>query len=183
MKRKGGRVQNLRLGQRLMALLAAHLEQRRPVSGDERALFLSRQGSRASVRTLQRLTERLRNHLGFPLLTSHSARHSFVSNSIAEGGELLAVSRAAGHAKLTTTQSYAHVADPLYRRIPVIAERAMIPLEALPVERAQALREAQAPSTSCPACGCNRVHLGALDELQGELKRLDVEQPLDDAAA
>jgi integrase/recombinase XerD len=181
-KRKGGRVQNMRLGKRLVALLGAHLDQRRGIAPDEPALFLSRANRRASVRTIQRLTERLRSHLGVPALTTHAARHSFVSNALAEGADLLAVSRVAGHVNLQTTQNYAHAADPLQRRVPAIAESAMIPLDALPKAAAKAVRQQQSTGATCPKCGCNRIHLGALDELLRERKPLDTDQALDDAA-
>jgi site-specific recombinase XerD len=182
-RRKGGRVQNLYLGDRLVALLADHIEQRRLIAPPgQRALFLSRKGARASVRTLQRLTERLRNYLGLHTLVSHDGRHAFVSNTLAEGGDLFCVSRFVGHESIQTTQAYAHVADPLYRRVPIIAESAMIPLDAIPEDKARVLRERQQAFGSCPTCGCTKVHLGAADELRRELKGLDADQALDDAA-
>jgi len=80
--RKGGRVQALPLGPKTLQLVRAWDEQRDSMARpDERALFVSDRGTRISVRTIQRLYQRVRAYLRIAKrVTPHTARHSFITN-------------------------------------------------------------------------------------------------------
>jgi len=77
---------------------------------NEKALFLSRRGTRISNSSIQ---QRLKKHaasLGVELsLHPHMLRHSFASHLLESSGDLRAVQELLGHANLSTTQIYTHL--------------------------------------------------------------------------
>lgn len=65
-----------------------------------------------SVRALQRRFERLCRSLGARLRNLHACRHSYATALLrASGGNLRMVQKQLGHARVTTTQTYADVYD------------------------------------------------------------------------
>ena len=111
-RRKGGRVQTLPLEPRTVHLLSDWFEQRSRDVSTEQALFLSRLGTRLSVRSIERLFERLRTYTGTPKrVTPHTARHSFITIELALGADITVVSRLAGHASISTTMRYRHLVE------------------------------------------------------------------------
>lgn len=112
-RRKGQRVQHLRLEPRTSHLLRLWLDERaHRVEPGEQALFVSNRRTRLSVRSAQRLFERVRRQTGTALhVTPHTARHSFVTNELMLGADITVVSRAAGHATIATTMRYRHFLD------------------------------------------------------------------------
>lgn len=132
-RRKGGRVQNLRLEPRTVHLLGRWLHEReRTVHVSEPALFVSDRHTRLSVRAVQRLFEKVRKHVGSPQhVTPHTARHSFVTNELMLGADITVVSRAAGHSSITTTMRYRHFVD-TELRLAIGLLSAVIPAELVP---------------------------------------------------
>lgn len=111
--RKRGRIQTLPLEPKTLQLLSDWLAERsRTVVPSEHALFVSRRGTRLSVRSVERLFERLRRCTGTPKhVTPHTARHSFITIELVLGAEISVVSHLAGHASITTTMRYRHLVD------------------------------------------------------------------------
>ena len=65
----------------------------------------------AHIVNLQKSWRRIRNKAGFDDLRIHDLRHTFASQAVMNGTPLAMVSKLLGHAKITTTMRYAHLAD------------------------------------------------------------------------
>lgn len=77
------------------------------------AVFPSQSGTWQAVRNVQRRFAKLRDEAGLPSgVRPHTLRHTFVARLLTEGVPPFIVSRAAGHADLsTTTRIYGHLLD------------------------------------------------------------------------
>jgi integrase/recombinase XerC len=71
------------------------------------ALFINKQGKRASARTIQQHLAELAVKAGLPThVHPHMLRHSFASHVLQSSGDLRAVQEMLGHASITSTQIY-----------------------------------------------------------------------------
>ena len=87
------------------------------------ALFLTRQGNRLSARAIDLLVRRLSRAAGVEL-SAHTLRHTWVTNLVRQGTDLVVVAELAGHKRLETTRRYS---------LPSLQDR-IAALEALAVE-------------------------------------------------
>ena len=75
--------------------------------GVVQALFINKQGKRASARTIQQHLAALAVKAGLPThVHPHMLRHSFASHVLQSSGDLRAVQEMLGHASITSTQIY-----------------------------------------------------------------------------
>ena len=77
---------------------------------DETALFISRNGTRISARSVQQRLKQWALKQGLDSrLHPHALRHSCASHVLESSGDLRAVQELLGHANLSTTQVYTHL--------------------------------------------------------------------------
>ena len=111
--RKGGKSENVYFDDETKAYLIDYMTERRDtfrVDDDERALFVSRLGSRMSVRSVQQLVEKYKKTIlpNHKHLSPHKLRASFATDFYeASGGDLLLTSKRMGHVNVQTTTIYA----------------------------------------------------------------------------
>jgi integrase/recombinase XerC len=74
------------------------------------ALFLNKNGTRLTARSVGRILEKYVRQLGLDSRTSpHTLRHSFATHLLDRGADIRSVQELLGHRSLATTQIYTHV--------------------------------------------------------------------------
>ena len=74
------------------------------------ALFVSRRGTRLSMRSVQARLGEWSRRQSLPVhVHPHMLRHSFASHVLQSSGDLRAVQEMLGHASISTTQVYTHL--------------------------------------------------------------------------
>ncbi len=117
---KGSKERAVPVGRVALAALRAYMEAGRPAFDRERGsafLFLNRFGKAMSR---QGFWKRLRAYAlsaGISEVSPHVLRHSFATHLLEGGADLRSVQMMLGHADLSTTQIYTHVAGARLRKV------------------------------------------------------------------
>jgi len=110
---KGSKERAVPVGRAAQQALREYLERGRPLLdpvGRARALFVSRSGKRISRQGFWKRLRQLADKAGLARVSPHVLRHSFATHLLEGGADLRSVQMLLGHADITTTQIYTHVA-------------------------------------------------------------------------
>ena len=111
---KGGKERIVPLGDEATSRLRDYLDQARPeLVGDQKngAVFITRRGKPMTRQAFWQLIKRYTVVAGIDTdLSPHSLRHAFATHLLNHGADLRSVQMLLGHADLSTTQIYTHVA-------------------------------------------------------------------------
>ncbi|HZG57900.1 tyrosine recombinase XerC [Paenibacillus sp.] len=115
---KGGKERWVPVGEHAADALRIYLERGRsallakaPIDGRSTpALFLNRDGTRLSDRSVRRILDKYVDRLAdVNGISPHTLRHTFATHLLEAGADLRSVQELLGHAHLSTTQVYTHV--------------------------------------------------------------------------
>jgi len=109
---KGRKERIVLMGSHAISYLRQYLEKGRPAlkEGGRKALFISRQGTPLTGRSIERLIVKYAKTAGIGRrVTPHTLRHTFATHLLSGGADLRSVQELLGHRSLATTQVYTHV--------------------------------------------------------------------------
>lgn len=104
---KGSKQRVVPVGNRAAEAILAY---RRRLSKDLAPLFVNKNGTRLSARSIRRILNKIVAECGLNIPVSpHTLRHSFATHMLDSGADLRGIQEILGHSSLSTTQIYTHV--------------------------------------------------------------------------
>jgi len=116
---KGKKERVALLGKESQKALRHYMEERKLASkGDARAVFLNKNGTRISDRSVRRMIDKYVKAASIQKkISPHAIRHSFATHLLNNGADLRSVQELLGHKNLSTTQIYTHMGDQRIKEI------------------------------------------------------------------
>lgn len=112
---KGGKQRLVPLGRSVLNWIEEYLDLVRPILSkglEERQLILTRNGKGITRQGAWKILKQYATQTGLPPnVTPHTLRHSFATHLLENGADLRIVQTLLGHADISTTQIYTHVAE------------------------------------------------------------------------
>jgi integrase/recombinase XerD len=107
---KGSKERLIPFGAKAKDYLNIYLKKRKPSSGVEEHVFISRLGKKLSRVEFWRQLKNIAKNAGINKnITPHTLRHSFASHLLAGGADIRFVQEMLGHSSISTTQIYTHL--------------------------------------------------------------------------
>ena len=101
---KGNKRREVPVNAEARRALSAYMEARE--EDDNQALFVSQQGNRLGSRGIQDVVAKYGRLAGLDSLTPHMLRHTFCTNLLRGGVDIVTVAKLAGHSDISTTSIY-----------------------------------------------------------------------------
>jgi integrase/recombinase XerD len=118
---KGNKERVVPVGSKAVAAIEQYLRNGRPLLVNRRSpgnLFLTRRGTGFAPVTLWlRIKQRVRRAGVSRNVTPHMLRHSFATHLLEHGADLRVIQELLGHASISTTEVYTHVASQRLREV------------------------------------------------------------------
>ena len=105
--RKGGKIQNVPIGDEVIEALRAYMVIREKENTDETALFLSMQKKRMCVQAVEQMINKYAEAVGTAYrITPHKLRKTYGTELYSETGDIYLVASALGHENVNTTKTH-----------------------------------------------------------------------------
>ena len=118
---KGGKERVVPVGEAAKVMIEKYLKEIRPMMakrGNEKALFLDRNGTRMSRQALWDIVKKYVKLSGIRAkTTTHTLRHSFATHLLEKGADLRTVQEMLGHASIATTEIYTAVSRERLKKV------------------------------------------------------------------
>ncbi|HET9962759.1 MAG TPA: tyrosine recombinase XerC [Nitrospiraceae bacterium] len=110
---KGGKERQVPIGSVALEAITEYHAQTRllpPCRNADAAVFVNQRGVRLTTRSVARIVAAYSRRFVGGSVSPHTLRHSFATHLLDEGADLRAIQEMLGHASLSTTQKYTHLA-------------------------------------------------------------------------